>query len=411
MKILVLVTLAGSSALLATTSTPEGGRWTTEQRKMLASLTLASLEPLRADPSNRYADDSGAAQFGRSLFFDTLLSRNGKVSCATCHLPDRDFQDDRPLGRGVGMTGRRTMPIAGTAHSPWLFWDGRMDSQWSQALGPLESAVEHGGDRTQYARYIAQHRRKEYERVFGRMPELENVPSHGGPNGDSIARATWGSMKSGQRESVTKVFVNLGKAIAAFERGIEFGESRFDRYVAAELNGRPLAAADRFSADEEAGLRLFIGKANCVNCHNGPRFTDDHFHNTGVAPSPMVADVDSGRTTGVRQVVNGEFNCLSRHSDALPAQCSELRFAVTEGKELVRAFKTPSLRNVADRAPFMHAGQLSTLADVIVHYDRAPRAPSGTSELKKLRLSARERIQLEAFLKTLSAAPVVTRGG
>ncbi len=196
----------------------------------------------------------------------------------------------------------------------------------------------------------------------------------------------------------------MGKAIAAFERTLGFEETRFDRYVAVELAGKPHTRADSLSPDEEAGLRLFIGKASCVNCHNGPRLSDDHFHNTGVPASREVAAIDSGRASGVKQVVAGEFNCLSRYSDAKREECSELRFAVTEGPELLRAFKTPSLRSVAERAPYMHAGQISTLADVVAHYDRAPKAPFGKSELKRLRLSDKERRQIEAFLRTLSAA-------
>jgi len=112
---------------------------------------------------------------------------------------------------------------------------------------------------------------------------------------------------------------------------------------------------------------------------------------------------DSGRALGVRQVLAGEFNCTSGYSDAKRDDCAELRFATTEGEELVRAYKTPSLRGVAERAPYMHAGQLATLGDVVAHYDRAPNAPAGHSELKPLRLSAAERRQLEAFLRTLSA--------
>ena len=146
-----------------------------------------------------------------------------------------------------------------------------------------------------------------------------------------------------------------------------------------------------------------------MTCHNGPLFTDDHFHNTGV-PLPRTAlPVDSGRAVGARQAVAGEFACTSRWSDAGPDDCAELRFAVTEGEELVRAYKTPSLRNVAERAPYMHAGQLATLEDVVVHYDRAPAAPFGHSELKPLRLSSAERRQLVAFLRTLGSpidAPV-----
>lgn len=401
----VCALVAAVSLSRLTSAQREGGRatWTDTERATLASLTLATLGAVPADPSNRYADDTAAATLGREFFFDVRLSGNGKVSCATCHIPERDFQDGIPLGKGAGVTGRRTMPVAGTAWSPWMFWDGRMDSQWSQALGPLESAVEHDGDRTQYARYVATYRQAEYERVFGRLPSLQGLPDHAGPNGNDRVQSAWRQIPSPRQDSVTRVFVNIGKAIAAFERRIGFDTTRFDRYVAAELAGSPHSDASRLTTDEVEGLRLFIGKANCVNCHNGPRFTDDHFHNTGVPVSTIVPGIDSGRAVGARQVVAGEFNCLSRYSDANPGECSELRFAVTEGDELVRAFKTPSLRNVALREPFMHAGQLATLADVITHYDRAPRAPFGKTELRKLRLNPTERRQLESFLRTLTA--------
>ena len=167
-------TFAGCAALALVAGatiggTSSGGKWSADERTAIASLTLDMLEALPTDPSNRVADDTMAARFGRQLFFDANLSSNGQVSCATCHLPARDFQDNTPLAHGVGVTGRRTMPIAGTSHSPWLFWDGRTDSQWAQALGPLESGVEHGGDRTQYAQYIAASSyRRDYERLFGR---------------------------------------------------------------------------------------------------------------------------------------------------------------------------------------------------------------------------------------------------
>jgi cytochrome c peroxidase len=138
-----------------------------------------------------------------------------------------------------------------------------------------------------------------------------------------------------------------------------------------------------------------------VNCHNGARLTDDHFHNTGVAVSKLVASPDSGRAAGARQVMGDEFNCLSKYSDAKPDQCSELRFAVTEGPELLRAYKTPSLRDVARRAPYMHAGQIASLEEAIAHYNRAPAAPFGKSELKRLKLNQREQRQIEAYLRTL----------
>jgi cytochrome c peroxidase len=367
----------------------QGTRWTADERKLLASLSLTSLEPLAADPSNKFGDDARAAALGEALFSDTRLSGNGKVSCATCHVPSRDFQDGTPLGHGVGTTARRTMPIAGTAHNAWFFWDGRASSQWEQALGPLESAVEHGGTRTEYAHVIAEHYRGAYEATFGALPALATVPHRAGPAADEISR----------------VYANIGKAIAAFERRIEPTRSRFDRYVDAELAGRVHDSATAFNADEEAGLHLFIGKANCANCHNGALLTDQHFHNTG-APQTSAAP-DSGRTAGVRQALAGEFSCTSRYSDAKPNDCEELRFAVTEGAELTRAYKTPSLRNVANHAPYMHAGQFATLSEVLAHYNRAPTAPFGKSELKPLHLSPVELRQLSAFLGTLTTPAAV----
>src|SRR5688500_13928891 len=132
------------------------------------------------------------------------------------------------------------MPVTGTAHSPWLFWDGRKDSQWAQALGPLESAVEHGGSRAQYAHVIAEHYRDDYERTFGPLPELAAIPRAAGPVPDPAARAAWDAMTDEQRVGVTQVYVNIGKAIAAFERRVQYGPSRFDRYVdALAADGKP----------------------------------------------------------------------------------------------------------------------------------------------------------------------------
>jgi cytochrome c peroxidase len=293
------------------------------------------------------------------------------------------------------------MPIAGTAYSPWMFWDGRKDSQWSQALGPLESAVEHGGSRTQYAHTIAAHYRADYEAVFGPLPSLAGLPAQAGPVADTAGRAAWTRIPAARQGEITRVYANIGKAIAAFERRVELVPTRFDRYVDAELAGRAHDSTSSLSDDEVAGLKLFVGKANCVNCHNGARLTDDHFHNTGVPASSLVAAVDSGRSVGVRQALAAEFACTSKYSDATPDDCAELRFATTEGGELVRAYKTPSLRGVAERAPYMHAGQIATLAAVIEHYDRAPKAPFGHSELKPLELSEKERRQIESFLRTL----------
>jgi cytochrome c peroxidase len=395
-------------ALLATiASAAASGRagWTSAQFDELRSMSLASLEPLPADPTNRVADDPRAADLGKRLFFDTRLSANGSVACGTCHQPDRDFQDGIALGRGVGVTVKRTMPIAATSRSPFLFWDGRKDSQWAQALGPLESAVEHGGTRAQYAHLVSAHYRPEYEAVFGSMPDLSSVPASAGPVSGSTEAAAWASMTDSQRDAVTGVFVNVGKAIAAYERRIDFGSSRFDRYVdAISDSGR---GDGILTSDELAGLKLFIGKGNCTQCHNGPLFTNNEFHNTGV-PRRVELPSDEGRLTGASAVLKDEFNCRSRWSDA-PQKCAELEFLVTGDHTLERAYKVPSLRNVGRNAPYMDAGQFGTLAEVLEHYNRAPAAPAGHTELKPLRLKPVELRHMEAFLNALSG-PIVVHG-
>jgi cytochrome c peroxidase len=175
------------------------GGWTSAQLEELRSMSLTELEPLPPDPTNRVADDPRAADLGSRLFFDTRLSSNGRVACSTCHQPDRGFQDGTALAIGVGTTARRTMPIAGMARSPFLFWDGRKDSLWAQALGPLESSVEHGGTRAQYAHTIADHYRGEYEAVFGPLPDLSAVPASAAPAGNEIATAAWVALSESQR--------------------------------------------------------------------------------------------------------------------------------------------------------------------------------------------------------------------
>jgi cytochrome c peroxidase len=406
-RIAALLTV-GIVAMAAISALPATAPWSVEEREMIRSLSISELGPLAPDPSNKYGDDPGAAALGHALFFDTRLSSNGKVACASCHVPALQFQDGTPLGNGVGTTNRRTMPIAGTAHSPWFFWDGRKDSQWSQALGPLESAVEHGGDRTQYAHVIARHYKDSYESVFGALPDLSTAPAAAGPVSDPQRRRAWDAMDAVRRDQISRVFANIGKAIAAYERRIQPGPSRFDRYAGALARGER-APDGILSDDEVAGLRIFIGKGNCVQCHNGALLTDNSFHNIGTPPSSAPLPFDSGRVVGVRQALADEFSCTSRYSDAGPNDCAELRFATTEGAELVRAFRTPSLRGVADRAPYMHAGQLATLAEVVDHYNRAPRAPAGRSEIERLKLSRREMGQLEAFLRTLSGSVVAPR--
>jgi len=378
--------------------------WNEVEVSTLRSLWIGSLSPLPEDPSNAYADNPQAAALGQALFFDTRFSSTSEVACATCHIPDKMFNDQLPLAKGVGTTTRRTMTVIGTAYSPWLFWDGRKDSQWAQALGPMESAVEHGGTRAQYAHLVDEYYRDEYETIFGALPDFSDrtrFPNVAGPVDDEAARAAWDAMTPADRETVTQVYVNMGKAIAAYERLLMPGPSRFDAYVEALLDEDKNAMDTSLTDDEVAGLKLFIGRAQCINCHNGPLFTNNEFHNTGV-PTASGLSSDDGRASGVIQVIADEFNCLSQWSDAGPDDCAELRFVTSMGEQLEGAFKPPTLRNVAESAPYMHAGQYTTLEEVLSHYNHPPLAPLGHSELEPLGLTARELTQLEAFLRALS---------
>ena len=400
-------------ALLAALSllTGFGGieRWSADDKALIAAMSLDRLPPAPRDPSNAVEAMPAAVALGQRLFDDKRFSRNQAVSCASCHEPQRQFQDGRPVGQGIGTGARRTMPIAGVAHGAWFFWDGRKDSLWSQALGPLEDAVEHGSNRTRIARLIGANHRAGYEAVFGPLPDLSGLPTDAGPLGDAQERAAWQAMPTARRHEVNRVFANLGKAVAAYERTLMPAESRFDRYARAVVAG-DAAGQQVLSAQELSGLRLFLGKGQCATCHNGPLLTDQHFHNTGL-PQRDAARPDGGRASATARVSSDEFNCLGPFSDAPKQACEELRFMVSDDPALEGAFKTPGLRNVALRAPYMHAGQFANLDEVVAHYARSPKAVVGHSELahegtghaerKPIRLSGAEARDLVAFLKTL----------
>ncbi|MDB5857598.1 MAG: hypothetical protein JWQ76_1287 [Ramlibacter sp.] len=394
-----------------------GERWTGEEIRILGSMRIGMLPAAPADRSNAVDRLPAAAALGKRLFNDTRFSGNGAVSCASCHSPDKQFQDGLAVGKGVGVGSRRSMPIVGAGHGPWMFWDGRKDSVWSQALGPLEDAVEHGGNRTRLARVLATHYRTDYEALFGRMPDLAGLPQDAGPNGSADEKAAWSALSAGRRADVSRVFANLGKSIAAYEKTLAYGPAPFDRYADAVLARDP-AATQLLDRQQLNGLRLFIGKGQCVTCHNGPLLTDQHFHNTGVPPRDRDRP-DRGRAAAIARVQQDEFNCLGPFSDADASACQELAFMVTDPAPLEGAFKTPSLRNVAMRPPYMHAGQFADLEEVVAHYASSPAAALGHSELahgagghgerQPIRLSQREIRELAAFLGTLTG-PILEQG-
>lgn len=382
--------------------------WSTEELGVLQSLSLERLPTLPPDPSNAVADNANAANFGYQLFFDVRLSSNGEVSCGSCHKPELKFTDGLPRAKGVGVTPRKTMTVIGTAYSPWLFWDGRKDSQWSQALGPMESPVEHGANRTFYAHIIANDEsyRRQYEALFGEIRDLSDAsrfPPSAGPVPDPEASAAWDSMALEDQEVINRIFVNMGKSIAAYERLLMPGKSRFDDYVESAQSNNRQRQEELFTESEAWGLDVFIGKAQCINCHNGPLLTNNSFHNTGIPPA-LDLPPDFGRIEGVYTVKEDSFNCLGEYSDVDQEHCADLIYTRTEGQEIIAAFKTPTLRNVTETAPYMHSGQIPNLTEVIRHYNTAPLAVRGHSELAVLDLTSEEMRSLEDFLHTLSSS-------
>ncbi len=377
--------------------------WSEEEIQVLRSLWIDSLPPLPKDPTNKYVDNRKAVVLGNKFFTDSRFSGNLKVSCATCHPANSNFADNLPLAHGMGTTNRRTMPLIGVAYNTWFFWDGRKDSAWSQALGPFESPVEHGFTRTLCAQIIIDHYKDEYEALFGPLPAFSkrDLPPLAKPAIDEpVSLKAWITLPPDVKDAVNRIYANMGKAIAAFMRTIIPAPSRFDHYVRAVVENDQKSVIKILSSDEVKGLRLFIGKAQCLNCHPGPLFTNGDFHNISV-PQPAELPPDQGRAVGIAQVLADEFNCLSVYSDAQRSDCGELRFIDTDTDKYAGAFKTPTLRNVAERAPYMHAGQFATLHEVLEFYKNLPpgqRSP----ELGHFDLNDREMHQLESFLRTLS---------
>lgn len=391
------------SILWLSTQFKKSHEWTAEEIQILQTLWIGNLPPLAEDKSNKFANNLEAAEFGRHLFFDERFSHNAKISCATCHIPELYFTDGLKTAAGAQAGVRNTPTVVAMAYSPWQFWDGRKDSLWSQALAPLENELEHAATRMQFAHIIYEDEeyRLLYESLFPPLPNLANkdrFPAAAGPVKNKQWKQSWNEMRKHDREAVTNIFVNLSKALAAYQHRLVPAASRFDQYVEALIHQHEDKSS--LTKQELAGLKLFIGKAQCINCHNGPLFTNNEFHNTGILSAPRQLP-SMGRVHGVRETIKDEFNCLGVFSDASKDQCGEIIFA-KQGDELIAAHKTPTLRNINLTAPYMHSGQLTTLEEVIEHYDQAPLALVGHNEIKPLELNYFEKKQLIKFLHSLS---------
>ncbi len=291
-------------------------------------------------PTDNPITDAKVA-LGKLLYFDKRLSRDGTVSCATCHDPAKGWTDRAPVSTGIrGQHGTRSAPtVLNAAYMDVQFWDGRAASLEEQAKGPIENPVEMGFTHAEAAARIAG--------LKGYAPYF---------------KAAFGD---------DKVDIDrVAKAIASFERTVLTGNAPYDRWQAGDKNAMSPAAI--------RGLALFNDpkKADCAFCHSGFNFSDSSFHNLGVGLKAAQPDLG--------------------------------RFAVTKQDKDRGAFKTPTLRNLADTAPYMHDGSEKTLQQVVEFYNRGgDKNPQLDGHIRPLHLTPGEVGDLVAFLDALNGDKVL----
>ncbi len=397
MMIFVGMILGGTGAMVspeaqteALTGTSATGEWTaTEWAK---ARRLSPLPPPPPDATNALADNEQAAALGHHLFFDPRLSPHG-VSCATCHRPEHGMADGLPVGDTLSPVHRNTMTIVNVAYYRWLTWDGARDSLWHQAMGPIESPKEMGSSRLYAVRAVMEH----YRRALEQLVELpagwsfmwRQLPRSGQPG-----EAAFDRLPPDRQVAVNRVFTAILKCIAAYERKIVSAAAPFDRYVAGDKTALSMAA--------RRGFQHFLRLA-CDTCHNTPLFSDDEFHNLGLPPVP---EADQGRAVGLLRLQQSLFRGTGPYADGPPVVRAE---DYRVGHALLGTFRTPSLREVAETAPYGHNGAVATLEDWLSHYVEVTTEPpveavgSLAPSLAPIRMRSRERQELLAFLKSLSS--------
>ena len=305
--------------------------------KKVASITLNEGDKI---------EDSKEVELGKILFNDRRFSKNNNLSCASCHIPEKGFSNGEAFAVGTdGNTLTRHVPhLYNLKRNISFFWDGRATSLEEQLGMVLKSKTEL--DMT-FKEVIA--RLEKDEAMKAKF--LEVFPK------DAISKST------------------ITKSIVAYEKSIVAGDSHYDQFLEGDKNA--------LTELEHAGLALFIGKANCIACHNGPNLTDNAFHNVGIKTN------DLGRQAVDKIGMNKEF------------ESSPYPFFST-----FKAFKTPSLRNAALSAPYFHNGSKKTLAEVVAFYNSGGENPNKSGlakEIVPLNLTDDETAALIAFLKALSS--------
>jgi cytochrome c peroxidase len=305
---------------------------------------------------------------GRKLYFDTRLSKDGTVSCATCHDVTRGFTDQRAVSEGIGgQLGRRNAPTTlNAALLQTFFLDGRSPTLDHQARLPIINPIEMGfpdGESAANAIKSDAEYQKDFQAAYGRDVNYDDI----------------------------------GRAIGAFERTLVFTDSPFQDFLIGDTGA--------ISADAAAGWALFNGKARCTACHqmnrSNPLGTDNRFHNIGVAARHQ--DFEGLARQGLKALAEDQSE-QKLEELALNTDFSELgRFMITKRRADIGAFRTSMLLNIGITAPYMHDGSLKTLWDVMDHYNKGGEPnPFLDGGMEPLALEENEINQMVAFLFTLT---------
>jgi cytochrome c peroxidase len=309
--------------------------------------------------------NAALAEFGRHLFFETRLSGDGSRSCASCHLPEKGFADGQALSRGYNGTEhfRNAPGLLSVRLKPRLMWDGRGTDLTGAVREMVLDAQFMNGNTGIIAERIRQ------------IPQLFSL---------------WQRAFAGRGEKVELRGEHAIEAIAEFLRTLDFGETAVDRALRGETSLPPLV---------EEGLRLFSGRAGCIQCHNGPLLSDGKPHRLGVPEHPAIMREPLRAISLLRYYVEQGL------SQPMSVRGDVGAYAVSKNPDERGAFVTPPLRGLVHTAPYMHNGRFASIEEAIDFHDRGG-GPG--SVLRPLDLSVRERQALAAFLRALSAplAPV-----
>lgn len=329
------------------------GRFTRDEWGQIEAMALPQDLAPPPDPSNRYSERADAVNLGRLLFNDERLGSAGVIGCVTCHPRATARQDGRPQALGLTPAGapargdRNTPSLIGAGHNGWQFLDGRCDTLWCQALAPFENDREISGNRLRVVRLAIARYPGDYSTVLGTPPDLSGLPMDGGPG-----MPAWDALPAARREAVTRAYVGLGKSIAAFMRRIQPAPVALDRYARGQL--------DALTPVQKDGLKRFM-RAGCIQCHHGWRLSDESWHQNYFATGRQDCEPDLGREAGAAAYARAEFRSDSAYSDGGGGR-------IVGGYKLTGKFRTPTLRGVADTAPYTHGGTVADLPALVRLY-------------------------------------------